>query len=340
MRDIEFKEIEVNGEIRVAILFSYDKKIIEEVRKIKDRKWDVVKKYWHVPYIKNYKEYYKNFFYKREPSSDILKNTIMFMKNRRYSEKTINQYSKYLEQLKLELKIDFNKMKNEDISKYIYKKCLNKSYSYQNQLVNAIKLMVKINNLDIILEKLERPKGAKKLPTVLSKEEIKTLIDATTNLKHKTILSLIYSGGLRISEAVNLELRDIDSNRNLINIRSGKGKKDRIVMLSSKLLKLLKEYYKEYRPSQYIFEGKNSMKYSTRSIQNIFAKSKKLSKITKQATVHTLRHSYATHLLEAGTDLRYIQELLGHSSSKTTEIYTHVSNKAIQKIKSPLDDIM
>lgn len=340
MKKIEFKEIKMQGEKRIAILFSYDEEIINEVRKIKDRKWDVVEKYWHVPYIENYKKYYKSYFSKKTKSDDALENTVIFMKNRRYSEKTINQYLKYLKKLKLELQIDFDEITNRDISKYIYEKCLNKSYSYQNQLVNAIKLMVKVNNLDVILEKLERPKGAKKLPTVLSKEEVKRLIDVTKNLKHKTIISLIYSGGLRISEAVNLQLRDIDSNRKLINIRGGKGKKDRIVMLSDKLLKLLKKYYKEYRPCQYIFEGDKGGKYSTRSIQNVFVKSKKLSKINKQATVHTLRHSYATHLLEAGTDLRYIQELLGHSSSKTTEIYTHVSNKAIQKIKSPLDDIM
>ncbi|NMA50824.1 MAG: tyrosine-type recombinase/integrase [Mollicutes bacterium] len=336
---IEFKIIDKENEKRIAILFKFDKNIIEKVKLIKGRKWDMQEKFWHIPYISNYEKIYKNYFKEKEEDK-ILENTIIYMRNKRYSEKTINQYLKYLNELKLNLKKEFIEMTNEDISKYIYTKCLDKSYSFQNQLVNAIKLMVKINNLNIIIDKLERPKAKKELPIVLSKEDIQNLLNTIKNLKHKTILSIIYSAGLRVSEAVNLELKDIDSNRMLINIRGGKGKKDRLVMLSPKILELLREYYKIYKPSKYLFEGEKEEKYSVRSIQSIFSKAKKEANIKLKASVHTLRHSYATHLLEAGTDLRYIQELLGHSSSKTTEIYTHVSTKSIQKIKSPFDDIM
>ncbi len=154
------------------------------------------------------------------------------------------------------------------------------------------------------------------------------------------ILSIIYSAGLRVSEAANLEWKDINVERMLINIRASKGKKDRFVVLSEKILNMLKNYKREYKPSKYVFEGEEGEKYSIRSIQAIFTKAKKASGINGDATTHSLRHSYATHLLEAGTDLRYIQELLGHSSCKTTEIYTHVSKKAIQNIKSPIDDIL
>jgi len=150
---------------------------------------------------------------------------------------------------------------------------------------------------------------------------------------------LIYSGGLRISEVTSLKLSDIDSKRGVIRIRESKGAKDREVPLSQKALEQLRFYYKEYKPSEYLFEGQFGGKYSTRSIQTLFRKALKTCGITKKATVHTLRHSYATHLLENGTDLRIIQELLGHKSSKTTEIYTHVSNRIKQKIPDPLDQL-
>lgn len=151
---------------------------------------------------------------------------------------------------------------------------------------------------------------------------------------------MIYSSGLRRSELLNLKLSDIDSKRNVVIIKQSKGKKDRITPLSPKILELLRSYYKEYVPKNYLFEGQEkNTPYSARSLEEVLKKSVKLAKINKPITLHWLRHSYATHLLENGTDLRYIQELLGHNSSKTTEIYTHVSTNNIQKIKSPFDDL-
>jgi integrase/recombinase XerD len=177
------------------------------------------------------------------------------------------------------------------------------------------------------------------LPSVLSEEEVFRLLKQVDNLKHKTALSIIYSAGLRIGELINLKINDIDSARGQIRILQGKGKKDRVSLLSTNILKMLREYYKEYRPKEWLFEGQFGGQYSQGSIQEVFRQAKKSAGIRKRATVHTLRHSFATHLLERGTDLRYIQELLGHQSSRTTEIYTHVTEKGFKNIISPFDNL-
>lgn len=212
------------------------------------------------------------------------------------------------------------------------------SGTYQNQAINAIKFYYeKVLNRPRAVYQLPRAKGGRKLPSVLSPEEVVRLIGSITNPKHRTMIALIYSAGLRLSELLNLTPSDIDSKRNMILVRSGKGRKDRMTLLSETALAMLRDYYRAYQPKKWLFEGSDGGKYHARSVQNVFHKAKERAGIAKPATVHTLRHSFATHLLEQGTDLRYIQTLLGHSSSKTTEIYTHVSNQAIGKIKSPLD---
>jgi len=215
------------------------------------------------------------------------------------------------------------------------------SASFQNQVVNAIKLFFSIiENKKIDPDLIHRPKRAKLLPNVLSKQEIKLILQALSNIKHKAMLSLIYSCGLRRAELLNLRLRDIDSNRNLIIIRQSKGRKDRIAPLSEKILILLRDYFVAYKPKVWLFEGQGKKdKYDERSLACVLKQALEKSKINKPVTLHWLRHSYATHLLENGTDLRYIQEILGHSSSRTTEIYTHVSNKSIQRIISPFDSL-
>jgi integrase/recombinase XerD len=174
---------------------------------------------------------------------------------------------------------------------------------------------------------------------VLSKEEVKAILEAPYNLKHRAMLAMIYSCGLRRSELLNLTKFDVDSKRMVVIIRMAKGKKDRIVPLSTKILALLRDYYKSYNPKEFLFEGQAGGKYSEKSLENVLKQSLFKARIEKPVTLHWLRHSYATHLLENGTDLRYIQDLLGHKSSKTTEIYTHVSTKNIQNIRSPFDDL-
>ena len=173
----------------------------------------------------------------------------------------------------------------------------------------------------------------------MSTAEVSLILKATTNIKHKAILMTAYSAGLRLNELVELKIVDIDSKRMQIKVTQGKGKKDRYTLLSSKLLDILRQYFITCKPCVYLFEGAKYQPYAARSIQAIMKSSCFKAGITKHATVHTLRHSFATHLLESGTDLRYIQSLLGHSSSKTTEIYTHITTKGFDQIVSPLDHL-
>ena len=215
------------------------------------------------------------------------------------------------------------------------------SSSFQNQIVNAIKLYFSSRKgMKLNPELVHRPRREKTLPNVLSKEEVKAILEAPTNLKHRSMLSLIYACGLRRSELLNLTFKDIHSERNLLLIKQSKGKKDRVIRISNKIIYLLRDYYKAYKPKTWLFEGQQvNKKYSERSIQLVLIQAVTKAKIEKPVTLHWLRHSYATHLLESGTDLRYIQELLGHNSSKTTEIYTHVSTRNLQQIRSPFDDL-
>jgi len=214
------------------------------------------------------------------------------------------------------------------------------SPSCQNQSINALKFYIeKVLKLPKIQYDFCRPRRSKTLPKVLSLEEISRILDNTHNIKHKTILSVIYGCGLRISECVNLKIEDIDSSHMRVWVRNAKGKKDRITLLSPSLLEQLRAYYKIYKPKEWLFEGVGGKPYSVSSIRQVFNRSKKKAGVNIPATVHTLRHSFATHLLDSGTNLRYIQKLLGHNSSKTTEIYTHVSSTNLINIESPFEKI-
>lgn len=207
-----------------------------------------------------------------------------------------------------------------------------------NIAINALKFyygeMLKRN----FVFEIRRPKKDRKLPVVLSREEVFRLLSSVANVKHRAILMLTYSAGLRVSEVVKLSIEDIDTQRQLIHIKGAKGRKDRCTILSEVALESLKEYWSEYKPEKWLFSGAEDGRHiSTRTVQAIFEQAKEKASVRKDVTIHSLRHSFATHLLEGGTDLRYIQELLGHKKSKTKEIYTHVSNKALGKIISPLD---
>ena len=186
---------------------------------------------------------------------------------------------------------------------------------------------------------LPRPKKPELLPTILSQNQIIRLFASITNIKHKAIIMTCYAAGLRVSEVVNLKIRDIDSERMMIHVRAAKGKKDRMVPLSKKLLDTLREYFKQYKPKDYLFEGDKKTAYSTRSVQLILAAAKQKAGIIKKGSIHSLRHSYATHLMEAGIDVRFIQDFLGHNSLNTTMRYTHVSQRNIGNIGSPLDKL-
>ena len=266
----------------------------------------------------------------------------MWLNSKRYSASTIGTYADALKTfLRYHAHKPIAEITNDDLilfnNHYILANHF--SASYQNQVVNAVKLFFRtIENKQLQPELIHRPKRPKLLPNVLSKEEVKLILNAHSNIKHKAMLSLMYSCGLRCGELLRLKSTDIDSKRNVVIIRQSKGRKDRIAPLSEKIIKMLREYYELYKPVMYLFEGQIKAKaYDERSLQLVLKQGVEKVKINKPITLHWLRHSYATHLLENGTDLRYIQEILGHSSSKTTEIYTHVSTKNIQKIISPFD---
>lgn len=260
-----------------------------------------------------------------------------------YSRNTMRIYcNEFHHLLRLLGARSINSLEKSHILSYLLWLIKKKKYSEQHvhSTVNAIKFYFeKVMKYPPEFYDLPRPKKPQKLPTVLAGEEIITLIKKIDNIKHKTMIMTGYAGGLRVSEIVHLKITDIDSKRMTIHLRCAKGKKDRMVPLSKKLLAQLRIYVTQYKPKEFLFEGQGGGQYSTRSAQQVLQDAKKAAGITKSGSMHSLRHSYATHLLESGTDIRYIQDLLGHNTIKTTMRYTHVSNKVIGNIQSPLDKL-
>ena len=342
------KLIRHKDENRIAVSFEKDASLIARIKKLEGSRWSQSLKVWHLPDTQEYqKQFGLTLAADGMPSDEGIESIAKFkrhLQSKRYSENTIKTYSDALKAFLVFYRLKaISDIDNDDVinynTDYILKNKL--SASYQNQIVNAIKLFFKTTQNRVIdIEKIHRPKRTKTLPNVLSKEEVKVILDAHSNLKHKTMLSLIYSCGLRCGELLALHPVHIDSKRNIVLLKNSKGKKDRIAPLSPKILDMLRAYFSVYKPKVYLFEGQVEGKpYDSRSLQMVLKQALVKAHITKPVTLHWLRHSYATHLLESGTDLRYIQELLGHNSSKTTEIYTHVSTKSIQQIKSPFDDL-
>jgi integrase/recombinase XerD len=262
---------------------------------------------------------------------------------KRYSESTRRNYCVQIRNFMAYLNGNgIDQIDDEQIRKYIlYLVNVKKqSSATQNVAVNAIKFYLEhVQSGERKIYYNERPRKTKQLPIVLSEEEIEKLFSGTKNIKHKAIMYLLYSGGLRISELLNLRWRDIDLDRSVIYIRMGKGSKDRVTLLSRTAYDFLIYYRKKYPTVDYVFEGVGGGEYSARSVNNIIKRCAACVGLKKNVSAHTLRHSFATHLLEHGTDLRYIQALLGHESSRTTEVYTHVTRRGFEKLKSPLDNL-
>ncbi|HOY33455.1 MAG TPA: site-specific integrase [Bacteroidales bacterium] len=363
---IRIIKIEIIDYRKIILRFPFSKTHIAKMKTIPYYFWDKNQKHWSFPYSQHIKEeieyYFKNFNYQIEThfintkgfnKKELKKygnerkcpdEYIEKLKLKRYSDNTIRTYTvAFSDFINYYSKKELNEITEDDIKSYLLylfeKRKI--SVSFQNQAINAIKFYYEkvCNSKKLPYITIDRPFKERILPTVLSEEEVKQIINSVTNLKHKAILLTIYSAGLRISELTNLKIADIDSRRKAIIIKGAKGKKDRNSLLSEKLLLILREYFKQYQPKMWLFEGQRGEQYSESSIQHVFRRACTNAKIMKKATVHTLRHSFATHLLERGTDLRYIQELLGHSSSKTTEIYTHITHKGMEQIKSPLDNM-
>ena len=351
---------------RLKLLFERDEQIINELRSIRDCRWSNSLGCWHIPYYDNHLTYLRTRFNGKfqiqatqqaannqtRPANKVDKGDkqvgvpqafIEQMKMRRYSQNTIKAYISTLARF-----LAFNadqkpdEIEPDQIKKYILYlvEQTTVSASYQNQAINSIKFFFEAvlgQSLEPIV--IQRPKKENKLPNVLSEQEVALILKQIKNLKHKSAIYLIYSAGLRRSEVLNLKPADIDSKRNCIIIRNAKGKKDRITLLSQKALTLLRDYYKQYRPRLWLFEGAEGGQYSASSLRKIFQRALLQSGVKKEVSLHSLRHCFATHLLEHGTDLRYIQALLGHSSSKTTEIYTYITSRGFENLKSPLDEM-
>lgn len=262
---------------------------------------------------------------------------------RKYSYKTVKGYLYYNRDFLSFLKKVAHDVTDSDIKDYLLHLAEERQSATAtlNQAINALKFYYGTMLKRKFLYEIKRPRKDKKLPVVFSSQEVAAIISVTTNLKHKVLIMLVYSSGMRVSEVVKLKPQDIDDERMLTHIKAAKGRKDRYSLLSESVIAALQEYKAKYKPEIWLFPGPDDRRHiSIRTAQRVFEIACNRAGIKKEAGIHTLRHSFATHLLESGVDLRYIQELLGHASSKTTEIYTHVSTKKLGKIQNPLDAIL
>ncbi|WP_260986483.1 tyrosine-type recombinase/integrase [Paenibacillus xylanexedens] len=344
------------------IYIPYNLVYIERIRRIKGRTWESKQKVWIIPYTTSAIQEFMNQFDSEDvqiapelwvESEDLQqwktssKGSNAWSKEplqkaltlRGYSRKTIKAYCNQVERFLSSLALKDTDVTSSKVQTY----CLGLleqgiSHSSVNQTISAIRFYCK----HVLHHPTEiqyiRPKKQIKLPKVMSEKEVAQLLKSVTNLKHKTILFLTYSSGLRVGEVVRLQCSDLDIERQTLIVRHGKGQKDRRTLLSNLAWEIVQEYITEYRPNRWLFPGQASDRHLTeRSVQKVFEEARQRAGIVKKVSIHALRHSFATHLLENGTDLRYIQELLGHTSARTTQRYTHVSMKNIQRIQSPLD---
>jgi len=366
LRKSDVVYIDIIDEKKIILKFPFAKAHVAKMKTLPFYFWDVDKKYWTFPYTLKIKSEIENYFgqfgfniecrFINTKSKEIKEKKnylndkkipdeyMEMLTLKRYSINTINTYKTafegFINYYKTKEPADIDNQEITDYLLYLVEK-RKVSASYQNQVINAIKFyyekVLKLEKLPYIF--IDRPFKDRTLPTVLSEEEIQNIINSIENLKHKTVILTLYSAGLRISELLNLKMADIDSKRKAIIVRGAKGKKDRHSLLSEKLLIYLRQYYKEYKPKKWLFEGQAGEQYSYESCYKILRIACEKVQIIKRVGLHTLRHSFATHILERGGDLRYIQVLLGHSSPKTTAIYTHITSKGMGEIKSPLDNL-
>lgn len=262
----------------------------------------------------------------------IVEKYIERLTNKNYSERTIETYACYLDKFLTEINKNPYHISTKEIESFLLKKKYS-SISQQNQYIGALKLFAKyfLNKKDVHLNKIERPKKEKKLPKIIDAELLADKIKKVSNLKHRSILTLGLSCGLRISEVINLKWEHLDRERNILNVVNGKGKKDRCTILNNDLIELLSDYWREYKSKEYVFNGQFSNQYSQTSIQRIVKKY-----IHPKASFHLLRHSYATYALDNGTEIKPLSVSLGHNSTKTTEIYHHTTNRTLQTIKQAI----
>ncbi len=347
------------GDARIALHFDYSKEANERVRKLTGVKWSNTLKVWHVPDNDVYRKQFKlpernltaqHLAIKKESLIRlpvVEQNRLLEFENllrvKKYSESTLRAYrSEFIIFQKIaSSRIEIDSLTSEQLSAYLLYLIQKRNYgeSQLNMAVSVLKFYYeKVSKKPRLNFVMPRPRKKRVLPKVIAKETVVKLLNAPDNKKHKTMLMCAYAAGLRVSEVAALKLTHIDSKRMTIRIEQSKGKKDRYVMLSEKLLIQLRSYFKEYKPKEYLFEGQYGGAITTRTIQKVFTNAKLKAGIKQEVGIHSLRHSFATHLHESGIDIKYIGDLLGHKDIKTTNIYTHVSKREIGKIRSPLDE--
>ncbi len=348
----------------IYLKFEYDPVAIQELKKSLNAKWSNTHKCWYVLNIENNRiklglsklstnetvesdksQNYKNLIFKiSNHNIEELKRYINVLELKAYSHNTIRTYrNEFIQLLEIIKEVHVDELTEEKLRSYLLYcvKTLKLKENTIHSRLNALKFYYeKVLKREKFFFEIPRPQKHQILPKTIHALDIKKLFDVTTNLKHNTMLKLCYGMGLRVSEIVNIKIVDIDSNNMQIFIEKSKNKKDRYVNLPESLLNQLRSYFIAYKPQKYLFEGQFGEKYSTRSAQQVFSNALAKAKINKVTGIHGLRHSYATHLLEQGTDITYIKQLMGHNDIKTTLIYTQVSRKSIKNIKSPLDNII
>jgi integrase/recombinase XerD len=336
--------VKVRKEKWIAVRITPDARLIARIKQFQCARWDAGLRAWPVP---DTPEHRRPFKLELEVMLSVqhagrIETFISWLRSKRYSDNTVKVYNDCMRVfLRFFNERDAQELTDGDVIRFNNEYILaNKLLaSYQNQAVNAIKLFYSaMEHMRMDVQLVHRPKTEKHLPNVLSKEEVQQLLKALSNRKHAAMLALIYVCGLRRGEVLKLLPSDVDAKRKVLIIRQAKGRKDRIAPLPDIIIDMLRVYYKESRPLKWLLEGQQPGEpYLERSIELVFKKALRQSGVKRPATLHWLRHSYATHLLEGGTDLHYIQELLGHKSSKTTEIYTYVSTRNLQSIRSPIE---
>ncbi len=372
---VEFRINEINGSLVIRLPVPYQSEWVDELKSYRGTRYDKRRKEWLIPWSKLTCDSLADFFSEAGVIVDIKKDIVdesvreerkrlgaqireqplsskaldgldsmaMYIDENRYSPRTRETYLSMLEFFfRYFSGRDPVEISNEEISRFIFEIIIKNGYSsaYQNQMISAIRtyyISMGRENPDINLP--GRPRRARALPKTFSREEVVRILNSSGNIKHKLLLWIIYSCGLRRSEVTNIRLSDLDRDRSLIHIREGKGMVDRIVPVSDKVWHKIDEYLAGYNPQEYLFEGQTKGRYSSESVYRVFKSALKKAGIRKEVGVHSLRHSYATHLHESGLDIRYIQELLGHKNTRTTEIYTHVSRRNLVSIRSPIEDL-
>jgi len=365
--NITLKRVAYKSIDSIQLFFKYDDELLSIIRNLKVFKWSASQKCWHCSFSINNLKLIRNTFegiativetkslyivpalkskktirILTKENSEILSSFTKYLKGKRYSKSTVETYSYFIADFLEYLKTKpLKEITNRDVELFVEDVFIPKGFSINThrQFVSSIKLFKSFYPECNIEElNLDRPKKSRFLPVVLSQEEVIEIISCTKNLKHRAIIAMLYSCGLRVGELINLELHHIDIDRKQVSIKNSKGRKDRYVTMAESIIPLINNYILTYKPVKFFVEGNPNKKYTAGSVRAFLKKSCQLARITKKVTPHTLRHSYATHLLEGGTDIRLIQTLLGHNKPETTMIYTHVSKRSLDRITNPLDE--